>query len=465
MSSAAVDTWSKRYRIALDVDVVKQRATQRGVRVEGLKDFEIEIACGVLENGLKSVLLVTSAMADFVRMEAERALGYCEREYRDPRSVFQMGYSESAAVTPQLPTLLTGLAGVGKSQLRRAIAAVFDGRAEISIDPYHPSVPLIDFADCIVKGRKSVAQILRPFAGPEIAAGNVRVSEAELPGQCAKWLRTCGTCLLGADEFQFIAQSDNASALISQALLAISDVGVPWFAIANYSMCWKLLDRPSEAKQRILARPYVLFPDHPDSTDWAALLDEYSTVGGDAFAFDLRAQFRRLWNLCAGLKRELVKLLVHAYRVARMSGRYSANWNDVEHAFGSVWFSAARTDINLLIAHAVQGGVLPKHLRCPFEGAAGESSARFVDSLRSARTAVVAQAVIHSSLNASEKAAFARIEAEKSSGSLEPAPGAGEAVSNVVPLKRRRSGKRDFDALLDAGRRGRERRGLKPPAE
>ena len=455
MSELTADTWTSRYRDALDLDVIRQRATVRGTALHGLNSLPIEVACSLLRDGLKAVFLPTERCCTLIRREVERALAHALKVYQDPKEVLRTGYSGFMSVEPYMPTLITGPAGSGKTQLRLAIGRVLNGRREVWIDESHPRVPLIDYVECAVGNQKSVSGVLRPLAGPEIAAGRVKIKAPELPDQCARWQRLCGTCLLGADEMQFMTQSANATVLITSTMLAIAELQLPWFAIANYSLGWKLSSRPAEATQRLLGNPTLMLPDPPDSADWVALLNEYEVVAGELFSFKLTSQTIGFWNLSAGLKRELVKLLVHSYRLARRSGAKTITWEHVKLAFASVEFSVPRRDINLLIAHAAQGGDLRKDLECPFSGTEiNEQKQAYEEKLRQARAAKVADELIRSAMTGSEKQAIVDIEKL----AVQAAPSnAGEA------LKVKRGGKRTLESLLEAGRRARSRRSAPGP--
>jgi len=457
MEFATPATWTDRYRTVLVGDQIRDRVTIRGVRAEGLAILDAEVACSRLELELKRIFLPTKSIYEIIRMQVERALAHSEITYVDPRIVLRDAYAGGVFCDPYMPTLLTGPAGVGKSAVRRAIARLLSGRSSTQVDPYHPGVPLVDYVDCVVGSKKSISAIMRPFASPEIAGGRVRIIESDLLVDCARWLRVCGTCLLGADELQFLAQSTSASTLISRVLMDIAEVRVPWFAIANYSMCWKLCGRSVEAKQRLLGFPVVLLPDSPDSPDWLALLAEYGVVAEDYFDFRFVDYGSELWNLCVGLKRELLKLLVHAYRIARRSGRGKACWSDVQASFASAEYSESRKDVNLLISHAAQGGSLRYDLCCPFGAASADAQQRFASDLRAARGGVVARAVIHSAMNATEKAAIAGLEKLNAESN-------GLSNTEATPKRKRVTSKKTLDNLLDSGRRARERRGQRPPA-
>jgi len=326
-----------------------------------------------------------------------------------------------------------------------ANSRVLSGRRELNVDASHSRIPLIDYAEVTVRGHRSIGGILRQLASPEVAAGTVRISEADLPAECARWLRLCGICFFGVDELQFLAQSERASTLITRVLLLLAEIGIPWMAIANFSLCSKLLRRPSEAMQRLLSRPVILLPDGPDSKDWGLLLDEYEVVLEGHLGFKPAKQKRPLWNLTAGNKRELAKLLAESYRRTRLDNRSVVGWSDVTAAYASKEFFAARRDVELLVAHAAQGGALRDDLLCPFEGTAESTSvSEYVDNLREIRAAKVATAVTEASMTATELKATAGLTELFSD---EPPKKAG----NVIPIRKRKP--KTLESLQAAGRR------------
>lgn len=389
------------------------------------------------------MLLVTDQLEVILISLIQRALAHARTIYKDPHAALVAAYSGVDIEEGVAPMFLTGLAGVGKSRLRLLLRRILSGRRTIFVDPSHPAVPLIDFADCVIGQKPSTSAVLRMLASPEIARGDVKVGQSSLPHECARWLRICGICLAGVDETQFMAQSTTATTLITRTLLALADLQVPWFVIGNYSLAWKLRRRPSEAQQRLLANPVVLLPDSADSADWGNLLMEYQIVLEDAIDFQLTEHRVEIWNLCAGLKRELVKLLVHSYRIARISGEPKASWMHVKQAFASALFCVSRDDISLLIAHAGQGGSLRQDLQCPFTGPeVARKMSAYSQGLREARAEAVAKATVEAGMNANERRAIAEIQ---KAAALKPA-----APAQVIKLAEKRK-PRTLGNLLEAG--------------
>ena len=117
------------------------------------------------------------------------------------------------------------------------------------------------------------------------------------------------------------------------------------------------------------------------------------------FGFGFKERRFDLWSFTAGIKRELVSLLAHAYRLCRQRGAREVAWSDVGLAYRSIEFSKSRNDVALLISHAAQGGTLRQDLLCPFaDDANGESVEKYKIERRNARANKVVAAAVDASM-------------------------------------------------------------------
>jgi len=437
--------WVIRYERLLSLEEIRRRARKLGQPVEGLNADPIEVASDRLLQAFKSVFYPTNRCCEIIRDEIERALAHALAAYPDKSTMLQRCYEEHPRkdIDPYVPACFTGLAGTGKTELERALARVLSEIGTVNLGPGGGLFPMISYISVSVRGAKSVARALRPLAAPEIANGSTRVAEADLPLECARWLFKTGVCSFGVDELQFMTQSANATTLVTKTLLGYGEVRVPWHFVSNYSWCWRLMRRPQEATQRLLGCPVVLMPDPPQSEDWLNVLAGWEIVVGTYFSFKFSDLALALWVFCAGLKRELVKLLVHSYRICRRRAGLQVEWTDVEMAYASLEFCASRQDIELLIAHAAQGGDLKEDLRCPFVGGAiAVSQEQYFNSLQVARAGKVAVAARDASMNVDERQAAKAIQSR-----TEPTKAKPLATVTKMPPK-----KRTLESLQEAGR-------------
>jgi hypothetical protein len=170
------DLWTSRYKAVLKQGVIEQRATVRGVALNDLGAMETEVACLAMQDGFKSVFMPTERICEIIRREVERALAHASKVYADPKAALRAIYSDFQQVEPYMPTLISGPAGSGKTQLRLAIGRVLNGCSELWIDESHPRVPLLDYAHCVIGNQRSITGVLRSLARPEIAQGKARLT-------------------------------------------------------------------------------------------------------------------------------------------------------------------------------------------------------------------------------------------------------------------------------------------------
>ncbi len=437
--------WIDRYAALCDLDEIKRRTRVSVTPLNGLGDDAIELACQRLLNALSEVFVPTSATAMLIQNEIGRAHAHATIYYSDPATILARANSDLIDIEPYMPTCFTGPAGTGKTRWRRALARALGDIGTVPLGQGHGMVPLVPFTSVMVGTQRSVSQVLRPLARPEIQGGKVRISEADLPGECALWQAIVGGCLFGVDELQFLTQSKDASTLVTVVLQALFGVKTPWFFMANYSLCWKLMQRPPESTQRLLGRPAVLLPDPPGSEDWREILREYQYVAPEVFAFDLVTREIELWNYCAGLKRLLVQLIELTYRDCRRREKFKIVWPDIERGYLSGPYKQNRSDVQKMIAYAVQGGDLKQDLKCPFEDdASTESIEKYKAHLRDARHRQVVAASINASLSVEERDRIAEIK-KRAAGEVDITP------AKVIRLPRVTN--RSVAGLLAAGRK------------
>ena len=283
-----------------------------------------------------------------------------------------------------------------------------------------------------------------PFIHGEGEPLSKRIALQELRKGCRRRLYRDGVALLTADEFQFYTQSTTANTRVTQALMFLSYLGVPWVFAANYSLCHRLLSRPQEDTQRLLADPIVLLPDAPDSEAWVGYLGECVRVAGEWLQIDPVRDGKALHRYSAGLKRLVVRLVGIAYGHARESGKITISITDIERAYCSTQFTISRRDVEAIHEQQITGRMVREDLWCPFD-LPKEISAAVFDRRRLEREQRAVAGLIESSLNVQEKAQLAQ-EREKAGTT----PKKKTQPTKVVKL--RKAGPVTADELLEGGR-------------
>lgn len=412
MTSASPNPWTTRFNEILNVDEIKRRANRLAHPLLSLDTDTTEHACARIQIELDEVFVTTSRVAEIIKKMIECAQSHSLSSYPDVPSFMRQCYAEhdgnSANKKQCFPHILTGPSGTGKTQLGRAILRVFPLPSFIQTDQYHPKFPLVTVERIAIDVAPAMSVLLHTLSPPTGVPIGRQKKVANLVEDCARWQYKCGTSLLIADELQFVSQSEKASARVSQILLALSYLRLPTLVIANYSLIHKLNRRPQEDRRRLLGKPLILLlPDLPVSADWSAVLTEYQRAVPGVYQFDFGEKRKELWSLCAGLKGELVKLLVLAYAQCRRRHQNIVVWQDIESAYRSPDFFLQRRDIEEFISQAFGIASGRDDLRCPIPTGATEEQ-EYLMALKEIRQKKVAEAALAESMSKIERDALKR---------------------------------------------------------
>jgi hypothetical protein len=188
--------------------------------------------------------------------------------------------------------------------------------------------------------------------------------------QIRRQLYIAGIMLIIVDEFQFLAQSASASALIAKTLHFLRQIGIPLIFIGNYSLGHKLLKRPQEDQHRFLVNPEVMLPDAHDSPGFRALIAAYVVATGGCLQLDPVEDAKLLHWYTGGNRRIVLELIVLAYtevrRTAAARGSVHVTMNDLGKAYASLQFAPKREDVELCRKQLIENRMARKDLWCPF---------------------------------------------------------------------------------------------------
>ena len=394
--------WSHHLASLLDEKLLKERAAQTVLALDGLADLTVEQASMRVDLALRTVFYPTAQCISVLKRLIGVAHAHCMSVYPDTKT-FLTGVYSSKSPLPEfaMPICLTGLAGVGKTELLRALRRLLDSDDMIPIDGPQ-SFPINRTWHVTVLARSTPKDVLRTLSQSE-------GSPSALVEKCRKLAYRDGASLLMADEFQFATGSESANARVSQMLLSLGYIGIPFIFAANYSLIRRLQRRPGEEQQRLLSIPIVLLPEHPDSADWQNTLKAQRDIAPEYFIFDPVKDAVALHAYTAGRKRAMARLLLLSFRFEH-SRRGKVDCNALRRAYHSTEYAGYREETDLLVAQTIQKR--PTHGRndlwCPFPMEA-DSSAVFLRSSIAEREAMVAEAEIAAALTQKERYAAAEI--------------------------------------------------------
>lgn len=302
---------------------------------------------------------------------------------------FIAGAMGRVPLRPDSPvTMLTGHSGVGKSALLRAIVRLTRTTQVVQASESLPPFPLHPIINLAVRERVGKIQMLRAIVK---AAG----IEEEYSGRSGNEMEHArlrlyqqGCCTIMSDELQFVSQSGTANAQVATLLTLLAYLGVPVVYACNYSLAYKLKRRRPEDVVRLLAAPIVMLPEVLDHPAFLGYLQDISVVLGGRLKVDLRRDAAVIHELTFGLKRQIIRLVCIAYRLARESAHNQYGLVTVTMTHLHDAFKHRDYQVDRQVVSECQRALLgisrdSENYRCPFE--LEQDQAARQDELASAR--------------------------------------------------------------------------------
>lgn len=404
--------WVSRFRGLTSIDVIRKRSRIPARPLTGLQNVSVQEACHLIRDEWARFYYPGEqechAMQDLVGL----ALAHARKAYPSKAFVLTRCLAESfEAEDRYVPMCVTGLPGVGKSALFKAISRVFPSDGTVSMGPEYMPFPMMSSSLFRVEGQSSPGEILRGLAGPGLYESGAGFGKAQIAS--ARHFYVTGRCLAMIDEVQFITQSDSAISMISKALLAMTYLGKPCAYGANFSLCSRLKRRLSpELKRRLLTSLVVIVPDLPDSADWEGYLQELERAVPGVFGFEFVDKARELWILSAGVKAYVQELLLTSFEREHRRRRKVVSWETVVEAYHSAKFSTTREVVEELIVYSATGKEPSKDFKdllCPFES---DREVAYRESLAEAYRKQLGEIVTLASLSPNETRALGSVKKE-----------------------------------------------------
>lgn len=379
------------------------------VPVHGLGLLTIGEACQKLDKTLRAVFVPGPQHVEILRGLLDQARGFARVTYPTVTDYNRLRCSaKQESADPQQIRCLTGLGGVSKSSLVEAFERICRLQPSAEFQTNSQRLLIYPVRRVVIDGKPAVRCILKGMANQFALSGRAMNEMGDLMEHVKDWFLATATSTLVVDEMQFFTQSSSASAKTSQLIMTLANLGTPLVYVANYSLVRKLMQRPQEEKDRLLAAPTVLNPPAADDPWWIATVEQYISASPGVFRLDAGIHARDLHRYTAGLFRALRELLKQAYREAREQGRDIVGLDDVRSAYRSRSYSSHRKDVEDLASLAVSNSIAEKRpdLVCPFAEVqlGGRTSAtNLAFSQRTAPAVLPSAALIESSISREAK--------------------------------------------------------------
>lgn len=363
--------WAAPFETLLAKHDLSEMMTRRASPILGLESLPPETAPQVLKTHLESIYIANEPEADWARTILGLGHAHALRFYTTARQFAEDLHRNDLALSPNPVTrMTTSEAGWGKSEMAGALVRLFSDPPMFEVGHSLPPQRVAGIVRLSIDANTGTAGLLNTLAKQAGFPQDYSSGGASAIAQIRRQLFIAGVMLIIADEFQFLAQSASASALIAKTLHFLRQIGLPLIFIANYSLGHKLLKRPQEDQHRFLVNPEVLLPDAHDSRGFRALIAAYVEAMGSCLRLDPVVDAKLLHWYTGGNRRTLLELVVLAYgevrRTAAARGSVHVTMNDFGNAYASLQFTPKRNDVELCRKQLIHNKMERADLWCPF---------------------------------------------------------------------------------------------------
>ena len=353
-----------RYLNLPDDEEIARRIKLEPTPIADLPKFEPQEACKLIEKTLKDSFTPTSQIIALVRNIVGIARAHMATTYTDEQAFRDTCYRYD--IRPDNPwhaVALTGLGGVGKTQLVRAIKRLLTadgGRIALDGMPDYP-VELV-WLLTMTQGT-TLEALLRPLVPNERKGTDILIS-------VAKRAYTNAVCLGILDESQFITATQEGHAKAAKTVMKTTYIGPPQLYCANYTMINKLSKRPQQERDRLLSNVLVLLPEARGSAAYESIIDGQLKVLGCVVESDSAVSAKKyaeaIHNYTFGIDRKSAVLFEVAWECARAADSEILKFCHIEEAYASHRFRSHREDVKILKQQAIENKMKREDLWCDF---------------------------------------------------------------------------------------------------
>ncbi|WP_157275315.1 hypothetical protein [Pelomonas sp. Root1444] len=363
-----------RYATDLTDDDIDRAVNIAPVRIE-LHGNDANRLADLLDGTLRRIFKADRQVRSIIRYLLSAARAHAEIHLATEKAYLAGLYGRHPWGHVMTPAIcLTGLGGVGKSDLFHALARLLGPAIAFAVAG-HSNLKSSPLWQLNASEGLGINALLRPHVIHEGGVNDAAVISAKdmrsprLVHLASRTSWRDGACLMVADELQHVSFGADSNAQVTALLIKLLQIGPRVAFGANFSLLHKLLRRKQEDHQRLLTRPLLMEPMSVDDEDFSAYVRVVIGVAPEFLVFDPRQHQEQLHLYTFGIKRLVVELVVLAFRLARSKNRKATvGGQELLAAYRHFDYSANREAVELLHRQAIQKQMLREDLWCPLAG-------------------------------------------------------------------------------------------------
>lgn len=364
MTISSKSPWLQQFSDLIS-STIRSRAT---VRPEPLSNADYSDARDVVSelDSRIQVLFVPSSELD--RILGELILtcyNHARIAYPDTRTFLRRCNTpdSTGSTTTYFPRCVTGIAGLGKTQIFHALQRVLIRQHLGCLDIGHKQFEIQPVWYVSVEENRKLSDILR-YLISSVGATPSSTKINDLIQQCRRLAYQYGVLVLIVDEMQSMTRSSQANTMVANVLYDLRRIGLPIVYGANFSLVHRIKSRPHEDVERLLCEPLVLIPEPSHSEDWSNLVRAQIDIAPHLFDIDVDRTASQLYTMTAGSRRLLGRLIVLAAKV-NVPKNQMISIGALSDTYSSTAFSANRDNVEALQKQFATGKKVRNDLWCP----------------------------------------------------------------------------------------------------
>lgn len=293
----------------------------------GLRDSAADV--DAFTAAAKELFVPSPQHVEHIRALFDEARGHAERNFATDEAYLNRLWEDEPWTLIETAICITGLSGVGKSHLRRAILQLLSG-PEVRLNfPRLKNVPVVPgWFLSMVSGSGLKTILGKQLHGTAVESGDETVAGYSKAVAIAKsrtrtWRN--GTALILPDELQFFTRGTASTVRVTSLLLDLMSIGPLVAYIVNFSLAHALKARMDEDSQRLLAKHRELKPDTEGCRYWIDFIAELIKINPDVFSFSGEKVQALVHRFSFGRRRVAAMLFATSLIYGRNNGRGKAS--------------------------------------------------------------------------------------------------------------------------------------------
>ena len=219
-----------------DFGAMRRKIVMPAIQAEGLQTLPVEKACEVLKTSFKNIFVPSDAHCEILGRCVGRISAFTSSNYPDVRTYLERINSEVKVGEYQV-MCLTGVAGLGKSQLLKALERLLPAPRTIHLNDAYQAINIHFTRRAEFNVLSAARDTLRSLANPSFVANRGAIVRSELERHLRQWFYSQGVSLLVLDESSNDPRRKDSDCFLNPSffILKVQNLQTGWLSYGSTS--------------------------------------------------------------------------------------------------------------------------------------------------------------------------------------------------------------------------------------